>query len=191
MFLSNTQLYKQTEMRIGVGDFFFPFDIVLHPHLIPDSPPFFCFHLQNISAAPYRDFRLQSQGDHSALHAFSSQSNTLQSLFSHLFVYSLNWTLEVQWLLLYMSIKWSLQNSHWNKKQLRWKYSFEFLSMIMSQNPCEATGRMDILQLITLLLLFLQLIICVPVLKKTSASLSLWLTTRLARLTRSAEVKSG
>lgn len=46
---------------------------VLQPPLIPDSPPFFCIQLQNISNAPFRALRLQSQGDEST---FSSASRT-------------------------------------------------------------------------------------------------------------------
>lgn len=45
---------------------------VLQLPLIPDSPPFFCFQLQNILNAPNRALRLQSQGDQSTLHTSPS-----------------------------------------------------------------------------------------------------------------------
>ncbi len=76
MFLSNTQLHKHTTIQPGVGDVFS--HSVLQFPLIPDSPPFFCFQLQNISNAPHRALRLQSQEDQSTLHTFSAASSTFQ-----------------------------------------------------------------------------------------------------------------
>lgn len=75
MFLSNTQMHVLNQP--GVGDVFFSHSVLHHP-LIPDHPPFFCFQIQNISNAPHRALRLQSQGI-SQPNALSSASSTLQT----------------------------------------------------------------------------------------------------------------